>query len=67
MNNTKKYEELWNKLIETVDDAELLIKRCRQAMCDLRTIDKESGDSKWEWFLARNKDIDKGYKHIEIF
>ena len=67
MGNLKKNEELWNKLLETIDDAELLIKRCRQAMSDLRTIDEESDDSKWKWFLDRNEDIDKGYKHIEIF
>ena len=67
MDNPKKNKELWKKLIETVDDAELLIKRCRQAMSDLRAIDEESDDSKWKWFLARNEDIDKGYKHIEIF
>lgn len=67
MDNPKKNEELWKKLIETVDDAELLIKRCRQAMSDLRAIDEESDESKWKWFLARNEDIDKGYKHIEIF
>ena len=67
MGNLKKNEELWEKLLETIDDAELLIKRCRQAMSDLRTIDEESDDSKWKWFLDRNEDIDKGYKHIEIF
>ena len=67
MGNLKKNEELWNKLLETIDDAELLIKRCRQAMSDLRVIDEESDDSKWKWFLDRNGDIDEGYKHIEIF
>ena len=67
MGNLKKNEELWEKLRETIDDAELLIKRCRQAMSDLRTIDEESDDSTWKWFLDRNEDIDKGYKHIEIF
>ena len=67
MDNVKKIEELRKKLLETIDDAELLIKRCRQAMSDLRTIDEESDDSKWKWFLVRNEDIDKGYKHIEIF
>lgn len=63
----KKNEELRNQLLEIIDDAELLIKRYRQAMSDLSTIDEESDDSKWEWFLDRNEDIDKGYKHIEIF
>ena len=67
MGNMKKNEELRKKLIETIDDAELLIKRCRQAMSDLRTIDEELDDSKWKWFLDRNGDIDEGYKHIEIF
>ena len=67
MDNLKKNEELRKMLLETIDDAELLIKRCRQAMSDLRTIDEESDDSKWKWFLVRNEDIDKGYKHIEIF
>ena len=67
MGNLKKNEELRKKLLETVDDAELLIKRCRQAMSDLRAIDEESDDSKWKWFLDRNGDIDQGYKHIEIF
>ena len=67
MDNLKKNEELRKELLEIIDDAELLIKRCRLAMCDLRTIDEESDDSKWKWFLDRNEDIDKGYKHIEIF
>ena len=67
MGNLKKKEELREQLLETIDDAELLIKRCRQAMSDLCTIDEESDDSKWKWFLARNGDIDEGYKHIEIF
>lgn len=67
MDNPKNNEELWKKLIETVDDAELLIKRCRRAMSDLRAIDEELDESKWKWFLARNEDIDEGYKHIEIF
>ena len=60
MDNPKNNKELWEKLIETVDDAELLIKRCRQAMSDLRVIDEESDESNWKWFLARNEDIDKG-------
>ena len=67
MDNLKKKEELWKQLLETIDDAELLIKRCRQAMSDIRTIDEESDDSKWKWFLARNGNIDEGYKHIKIF
>ena len=66
MANLKKNVEL-RKLLETIDEAQLLIKRCRQAISDLRTIDEESDDSKWKWFLDRNEDIDKGYKHIEIF
>ena len=66
MGNLKKNVEL-RKLLETIDEAQLLIKRCRQAISDLRTIDEESDDSKWKWFLDRNEDIDKGYKHIEIF
>ena len=66
MANLKKNVEL-RKLLETIDEAQLLIKRCRQAISDLRTIDEESDDSKWKWFLARNGDIDEGYKHIEIF
>ena len=67
MDNLKKTEELRKKLLETIDDAELLIKRCRQAKSDLDTIDEESAESKWKWFLDRNKGIDEGYKHIEIF
>ena len=67
MGNLKKNEELWKKLLETIDDAELLIKRCRQAMSDLHTIDEEPDDSKWKWFLDRNGDIEEGYKHIQIF
>ena len=67
MDKLKHNKELWKKLIETVDDAELLIKRCRQAMSDLRAIDEELDESKWKWFLDRNGDIDEGYKHIEIF
>ena len=66
MDSLKKNVEL-RKLLETIDEAQLLIKRCRQAMSDLRTIGEESDDSKWKWFLARNGDIDEGYKHIEIF
>ena len=66
MGNLKKNVEL-RKLLETIDEAQLLINRCRQAISDLRTIDEESDDSKWKWFLARNGDIDEGYKHIEIF
>ena len=67
MGDLKKNEELRKKLLETIDDAEMVIKLCRQAMSDLSTIDEEPDDSKWKWFLDRNEDIDKGYKHIEIF
>ena len=67
MDNLKKKEELWKQLLETIEDAELLIKRCRMAMDDLRTIDEEADDAKWEWFISRNGDIDHGYKHIDLF
>lgn len=67
MEAPKKKEELWKMLVETIEDANLLINRCRMAMDDLRTIDEEADDAKWKWFVSRNEDIDNGYKHIDLF